>query len=428
MLGEREVPSRDQSVPATPDFTQAPPAALSWPKRIAFSATSAILALALFVGLGELGLRLFARFTSYNSAPFRRYDPLVGIALLPNKRIAHSRGCFTGLVVTNRWGMRDRDRSLDKSPGEFRIALLGDSAVEAVQVKPEEVANIRMEELLRKKGYQDIEVLNFGVEGIGTTQELLIYKDRVRRFHPDLVILLWVDNDVMNNSSMIQPRAYGIHTWYCPYYDLEPDGKLILRPVQRRAFNGVRSFLESHSLLVYYGERTWLKVNVPGYRWKGLPVWYGLYADSLDTEWEQAWQITEKVMALLNQTVENDGIKLAIEVHPEFYEIDPDWRRRVAKEVEMQPSSLPALTPRQTEERLKQIATRNHLTLDFLYPYFQAYRNSHRLRWPYFSFTCDPHHGALGNEVEAEAIVRSLEEHHLLPLPAGNGGAAISSN
>ncbi len=117
----------------------------------------------------------------------------------------------------NRWGMRDRDRSLEKQPGQFRIALLGDSAIEGVHVKPDEVVNIKMEKLLAEKGYANAEVLNFGVAGIGTTQELLIYKERVRQFRPDLVILLFVGNDVMNNSSTLQPKAYGIHTWYAPY-------------------------------------------------------------------------------------------------------------------------------------------------------------------------------------------------------------------
>jgi len=80
--------------------------------------------------------------------------------------------------------MRDRERSLEKDPGEFRIALVGDSVVEGVHLKPDEVMNIRMEKLLAKKGYANTEVLNFSVEGIGTDQEFILYRERVRASIP----------------------------------------------------------------------------------------------------------------------------------------------------------------------------------------------------------------------------------------------------
>jgi hypothetical protein len=391
---------------------------LSWGKRLAFGSISVIFGLVLFACLGELGLRVFTHYVkSFRSAPFRQYDPLLGISLIPNKRTFHSRGCFQGEVVTNRWGFRDRERSLEKSPGEFRIALLGDSAVEAVQVKPEEVMNIRMEKLLQAKGYSNTKVLAFAVEGIGTTQELLMYQKRVRQFHPDLVILLWIDNDVMNNSSTIQPKVYGIHTWYAPYYDLGPDGNLVFRPVAGRPLDGFLSFLESHGLLVYYLERIWDRVGFGWAKWEGIPLQWGVYGDPLDPEWERAWLITEKVLAQLAATVENDGAKFVVAVLPNFYKIDPDWRQRFAKEVGRVPRSF---NPETMDERLQEIANRNHIALHFLAPYLQTYRDEHHLRWPYFSFTCDPHYSPLGNEVAAEAIVEGLEEHRLLPPLAEN--------
>lgn len=388
-----------------------------WPKKLAFGSISIVLGLFLSFCLGELALRAATHyFDSFRSAPFRQYDPLLGISLIPNKRVFHSRGCFKGEVVTNRWGMRDRDRSLEKSPGEFRIALLGDSVVEAVQVKPEEVMNIRMEKLLEQQGYRNLEVLAFGVGGIGTTQELLMYQARMRQFRPDLVILLWSDNDVMNNSSTLQPKVYGIHTWYAPYYDLGPDGSLILRPVARRPFNSVWSFIESRSVLADYVERIWARVNFGQAKWRGIPLEWGVYGDPLDPEWDQAWHVTEKVMTQLAETVANDGAKLIVLVPPAFYKIDPDWREKFAREVGKVPQSF---NPDQTYERLQAIASRNNITLDFLASYMQVYRDAHKLQRPYFSFTCDPHYSALGHQIVAEAIVKKLEEHQLLQPLSG---------
>ena len=286
-------------------------------------------------------------------------------------------------------------------------------------MKPQEVMNIRMEKLLQEKGYSNSEVLAFSVEGIGTTQELLMYQTRVRQFHPDLVILVWADNDVMNNSSTIQPRVYGIHTWYAPYYDLGPDGNLVFRPVEPRAFDGLRSFAESHSVLAYYLERIWTRVDFGYAKWQGIPLQWGVYGDPLDPEWERAWLTTEKILTQFATTVANDGAKFIVVVPPAFYKTDPGWRARFTKEVGRIPQSF---NPVKTEERLSQIADRNHITLDFLAPYMQAYRDAHKLQWPYFSFTCDPHYSALGHEVAAEAIVQKLEEHRLLPPRPGKAG------
>jgi hypothetical protein len=340
---------------------------------------------------------------------------------MPDMQVIHHRGCFAGEVVTNRWGMRDRDRSLEKSPGEFRIAMLGDSAVEAAQVKPAEVVNRQMEQLLAAKGYKNVSVMNFAVEGIGTTQELVMYKEKVRQFHPDLVLVMFSWNDVMNNSSTLQPKSYGIHTWYSPYYDLAPDGKLAFRPVETRSFGSVRSYLERNSVLTYYLERMWLTIDFSPSKWKGIPIYFGTYGDPLDGEWNQAWLTTEKVMTLMRDTVTQDGSKFMLLAWPDFADIDPQWRARMIKQVGQVPGEFNPFKP---EERIKNIAGRNQIAFDFIAPYLQSYRDQHSLQWPYFSFTCDPHYTALGHKVSAEAIVEKLEQHQLLPRAGNNQSLA----
>lgn len=399
-----------------------PPGNTGGVKKVLRAVIQILLAVFVALCIGELGLRVGSHFSgAYRSSPFREYDPALGISLIPNKHVIHQRGCFNGEVLINRWGMRDRDRSLEKNGNEFRIALIGDSVVEGVHVKPDEVMNIRMEKILEAKGYNHVEVMNFSVEGIGTTQELLMYQERVRRFHPDLVVLAFVENDIMNNSSTLQPQAYGIHTWYAPYYDLGPNGELVFRPVESRSFSGLRSYLEQHSLLTYYLERAWFRVNIPLHKWHGIYVMWGAFGDPLDPDWQQAWAVTEKVMTKFRNAVEADGARFLVVRPPGFYDVDPDWRDRFIQYEGRIPTEFNVA---KFDERLLAIGERNHISIKLLAPYFRTYRDTHNLRWPYFALTCDPHYSALGHEVTAQAIVGELQENHLLPVTAGNLSAS----
>ncbi|MFZ0803581.1 MAG: SGNH/GDSL hydrolase family protein [Terriglobales bacterium] len=391
---------------------------LSWPKQLIFGLISVVIAFLALACVGEVALRVLPM-GRYTSQPFRRYDPVMGVALLPNMKVVHSRGCFTGLVETNRWGFRDRDRTLEKPPGVFRIALMGDSAVEAVHVQPDQVMNLQMERDLQQLGYKNIEVMDFAVEGIGTTQELIMYKNQVRQFHPDLVVIMFSDNDVMNNSSTLQPKSYGIHTWYSPYYDLGPDGQLVFRPVEPRMLNGLRSFLEQHSVLAYYLERTWFKFDPTVYTWHGLPVYYGTYGDDpMDADWQQAWKITSKVMGMMKQTVEADGAKFAILTQASLFSIDPNWRTTMGR---MTGKPIPPeFNPPKFLEHLQDAAAKANVQIDSLIPYMVAYRDEHHLQFPFYSLGCDPHYSALGHQVVAADAVQLLQKDGLLPPLAPN--------
>lgn len=113
-------------------------------------------------------------------------------------------------VQTNSDGMRDREHSIAKPAGAVRIAVLGDSYMEALNVPLEKTFTTFLEQRvsgcrpasLRPSGAaaRQAEVLNFGVSGYGTTQELLTYRSQVIKYRPDIVVLaVYTSNDIFNN-------------------------------------------------------------------------------------------------------------------------------------------------------------------------------------------------------------------------------------
>ncbi|HEX7182628.1 MAG TPA: SGNH/GDSL hydrolase family protein [Thermoanaerobaculia bacterium] len=104
-------------------------------------------------------------------------------------------GFFEYRGQSNSLGYRDREHSVEKPPGTYRIAVLGDSIAAGYRIeRTEDAFPARLEALLRARGLP-VEVLSFGVTGYNTAQEVETLRARALRFDPDLVLLAYCHND-----------------------------------------------------------------------------------------------------------------------------------------------------------------------------------------------------------------------------------------
>src|SRR4030095_14315891 len=112
-------------------------------------------------------------------------------------------------VTINSQGLRDRERPIEKPPSTYRILVLGDSYVEALQVDIEKTFWRLLEKRLQECEFRPtkkIDVINLGVSGFGTGQALRILQTRGLAYAPDLVMLaVFPGNDVRNNSRELEP-------------------------------------------------------------------------------------------------------------------------------------------------------------------------------------------------------------------------------
>ena len=108
----------------------------------------------------------------------------------------------------NAVGWRDSEHSLDKPSGTFRILGLGDSFLFGQGVKQPDVCLKKLETLLAEDlPEKNIETINAGNSGLNTNDQLNLLKARGLQYHPDLVIVHFVLNDVeIDKWTLPRPR------------------------------------------------------------------------------------------------------------------------------------------------------------------------------------------------------------------------------
>ncbi len=112
----------------------------------------------------------------------------------------------------NSHGFRDYEYPVEKDADCFRIVVLGDSIVWGNRMPLEQTFPKRLEQMLTAASSQRFEVLNFGVSGYSTRQEVELFRVRASRFGPDLVIVGYCLNDYDANSS-VESEAFK-HLYY----------------------------------------------------------------------------------------------------------------------------------------------------------------------------------------------------------------------
>ncbi|MCF7975485.1 MAG: tetratricopeptide repeat protein [Phycisphaerae bacterium] len=162
----------------------------------------AVCAVLLALLAGEAMVRIFGltpglkpiELDAYDCFYKRSTNPILGFELKANCR--HSRPDFIQTYErTNSHGQRDAERTLSKPEGVRRVLLLGDSVVEGYGLREEDTLGRQLEGLYPQGS---TEVLNFGVSAYCTLAEVELLRTKGLQFDPDVVVLVFVENDYDN--------------------------------------------------------------------------------------------------------------------------------------------------------------------------------------------------------------------------------------
>ena len=148
-----------------------------------------LLALVLGTIACELGLRVYARLTRQERGLV--FDSELGWRMIPGVEKIGRFWSGSKPARVNSHGWRDAERTYENASGKRRMVVVGDSFTFGVGVDASERFTEVLESLV-----PELEVINLGMNAIGTDQELLVLEKEGLRYGPRLVLCeLFEGND-----------------------------------------------------------------------------------------------------------------------------------------------------------------------------------------------------------------------------------------
>jgi lysophospholipase L1-like esterase len=278
-------------------------------------------------------------------------------------------------------GLRDVEHSAKKPPGTFRILGLGDSFTYGVGAAFEDTYLVQLERMLNQRpgnhlanhlaNNPKVEVIKAGIPRYFPEPERLFLEHYGLAFEPDLVIVTFVPNDVIDTHmgiDAVKPSE---------------DGFLMTREASELGSPGRWLFVHSHAarmaLAKWIAHRIWMRDPI---FWSDVFVANGRH--------EKSWQRVEEEYRRMADLAGNRGARLVIVQIPERGPWTPE-------------ASYPAA-------RLSAWAAAHGAFFIDTMPALAATSSSEKLYWD-----VDPHCNAAGYRVVAEAVSRGLIEHGLVP-------------
>ena len=388
----------------------------------------------LLAGMALLALgvtfEIILRAMGYSHVRFYQRDPLLGSVHRPCAQ-GWSRVEGTQYVTINRDGFYDIEWTSNKPPGTIRIAVLGDSYMEAFNVPMKSgFTRVLQQELTVRMAFggRKIEVMNFGVSGYGTAQELLLLRNWVWDYSPDIVLLaFFTGNDVRNNSVLLEPSKAS------PFFTLQ-DGRLKLDTSYAEAgfrrqhltelffdfpFRHLRTFQWIAERWFRLSLARQLKANTMDGRadpTRGEEVVLcNMYVDPPDEVLRQAWLVTEALLLNVQAETKAHGCRFVvmtlsngIQIHP-----DPEVRRKFMQDQRISDIFYP-------DHRVKEFGKAHAFEVLCLAPIMQIYAEQNRV---YLhgsgDFIGTRHWNEDGHRVAAQIAARYLDSAPV-SVPAGD--------
>lgn len=350
----------------------------------------------------EVATRLLARIAHDVS----QRDPLIGRRFEPNlnEYIYNYEADAPVLLQTNQVGFRGQHLTVNKMPNVRRVAVLGDSYTASMALPEEQTFCFRLQKLLNEKAgdFQKWEVLNFGMHGSGTGQELALYRHLVRDLKPDIVIVAF------GNATDVRDNSKELSTNPIIQYELSDDGRLVQIP-QSRGRVRVSNFLNRVSRFYTWQKMKSNTIKQLFHSQSGVERGRHLvYARQEPETYQRAWKLTAEILKAFRDECHEQGADLMLAGLPSAYQVYPDFFRTLVSEN----TEHLELDPAHPDCRLEKICSRLSIPFRSLTPAFieKTPSGSHQVESEQLFIGGVTHFNARGSLVAASELASMVSE------------------
>lgn len=290
-----------------------------------------VASIAVGLALAEFTIRLtpFGR-PKLNMTPFFEYDRTLGWRNRPFAKGTIYDWEYVTYLQYNSHGMRGPDRPYEKPPDAYRILLLGDSFVDGYMVDTRDRVTETLERLLNDaRPAKKVEAFAMGVVGYSADQKLLWLESDGWKFSPDLVVLMFFDDDVFGDGLpyyygpkpqfLLNGRQLTLHNVPVPEGLAGHHSHQQARWDIDKRFPAFHRWAETHSRLYRL-----LFVDLRGLT--PLPPFSPLYKKPETPEVRSAWDVTGALLGRMREEASGHGSRLLVFYIPRREDVyREDW-------------------------------------------------------------------------------------------------------
>ncbi len=336
---------------------------------------------------------------------YRVPDTVLGWKLKPDTRYLYRMKEGTVKVSYNSAGWRDVEHSQEpETPEILRVAVLGDSFMEAYSVGNSDYFARQLENLFNKKGAR-AEVFNFGVGGYGPLQYYLTFIHGAKPYKPKLVLAgIYLGNDIADVSFELENMRFeGLKVDSRPFLDPQDQQrfKIYLKNYDRAVRNYKFKSVILSSALGRAVHRVYKERLVPAFSKQEDK------SKKIAAEWDfatckayiGAWHIFDRILRELKaETIKANATLILFSV-PEMDTLTSPQRD--------------ACSGAPPQERLSRLTAKIGIPYIDLYPDFADEMSKNGTASVFR--TSDLHWNEKGHALAARAVYRALGERNLIP-------------
>ncbi len=381
-----------------------------------FTILTVFLCVSVCFGALEITARFFQEMDRFIVT--KEFDPVIGWRLKPGHHWVRPSGQISRVKMDiNSYGLRGEEFPAE-SAGERRIMVLGDSFVFSRHFTLDKTFTGRLETLLNEGSARHVRVINAGVPGYGTGQELLFMRKLADEngIVPDSYVLMIFLNDILDNlrlsygnyeSVPVKPgfalnAAGRAEVKTAPVNNLETLNESFRRPEMNNPWKlrsvefvceSVAAFFESHPGILRFLMRLGVPVKLP--RKPGLIN--GWYDDNIVNE---GLPLMKALISEIKEEAVKRGASFKVAIIPSQVQIYPEVYKKIILNQFPDDSDVKAWIsdPLKAQRLLTQVCKDLNIDAMDLYPVLAQHRDR-RLYIPR-----DGHFNTAAHEIIAEVF------------------------